>query len=123
MLTKLWKSLIYALKGVQYGFVTRKNMTVFGCVGMLVAALLIWLGTSKIKFAIIMASWMLVIIIEITNTAIEKVIDTIHPGYSKDIGHAKDVMAGAVFISLITAICTTILMIWDPLIAKIMRIM
>jgi diacylglycerol kinase len=122
VIKKLWKSLIYALNGVKYGFITRKNMTVFLCVAMLVAVLIIWLGTSKIKFAIIMAAWILVIIIEITNTAIEKVIDTLHPEYSKGMGHAKDVMAGAVFIALLSAICVTLLMVWDPLMEKIIQL-
>jgi diacylglycerol kinase len=113
---------MYALHGISYGFVTRKNMTLFLCFAILVASLLIWLGTSKIKFAIIMTAWILIIIMEITNTAIEKIIDTLHPEYSKGIGHAKDMMSGAVFLAMIAAFCVTLLMVWDPLVAKITKL-
>ena len=83
MFKKVWNGFLYAAKGIVYGFYTRKNMSVFLGVAVLMAALLFWLGTSKIKFTIIMASWMLVIIMEITNTAVEKILDTLYPAFSK----------------------------------------
>jgi diacylglycerol kinase (ATP) len=119
---KVWDSFIYAAKGIVYGFYTRKNMGVFLSVAIIVALLLIWLGTSKIKFTIIMVSWMLVIILEITNTAIEKIIDTLHPGFNEGMGRAKDMMAGAVLIAIFTASVVTVLMIWDPLTAKLLSV-
>ncbi|HRU40176.1 MAG TPA: diacylglycerol kinase [Candidatus Goldiibacteriota bacterium] len=121
-LLRVKNALIYAVKGIGYGFYSRKNMTVFLTVAVLVAVLLTWLGTSKIKFTIILASWLLVIIMEITNSAIEKIIDTLHPSYSEGIGHAKDMMAGAVFIALLAAIIVTLLMIWDPLVYKLFKV-
>jgi diacylglycerol kinase (ATP) len=122
MLKKVWNGFIYAAKGIVYGFYTRKNMSVFLGVALIVAAMLFWLGTSKIKFTIIMASWMLVIIMEITNTAIEKIIDTLHPAFSEGIGRAKDMMAGAVFLAIMSASTVTLLMIWYPLVTKLFNI-
>ncbi|MCE5299324.1 MAG: diacylglycerol kinase [Spirochaetia bacterium] len=116
---KIVNALGYAIKGVWYGFYSRKNITVFSLVAALIAVLLIWLGTSMVKFAIIMLAWMLVIIVEITNTAVEKVIDTLHPQFSEDIGHAKDMMAGAVFMAILTAVLTTAFMLLTPFIEKI----
>ena len=118
---KIWNALTYAIKGVWYGFYTRKNITLFLIIALLVAVLLTWLGTSLIRFSIIMCSWMLVMIIEIVNTAVEKVIDTLHPDYSEGIGHAKDMLAGAVFIAILTAGLITLFMIWAPLIQKLER--
>jgi diacylglycerol kinase (ATP) len=122
MFKKVWNGFIFAANGIVYGFVTRKNMSVFLGVAIVVAAMLFWLGTSKIKFTIIMASWMLVIIMEITNTAIEKIIDTLHPGFSEGMGRAKDMMAGAVFLAIMAAGIVTVLMIWDPLVVKLFNI-
>ena len=121
-LKKVWNALVYAVNGIGYGFISRKNVTVFVTVAVLVAILLFWLGTSKIKFSIIMAAWLLTIIMEITNSAIEKIIDTLHPHYSEGIGHAKDMMAGAVLVAIVSAIAVTVLMIWDPLITKLFNI-
>jgi diacylglycerol kinase (ATP) len=119
---KIWNATTYASKGIVYGFYSRKNMTVFLITTLLVAVLLIWLRTTKVKFAMIIVAWLLVIIIEITNTAIEKIIDTLHPSFSEGIGNAKDMMAGAVFIALISAIVVTLLMIWDPLMYKLFHL-
>jgi diacylglycerol kinase (ATP) len=119
---KIWNAFTYAAKGIVYGFYSRKNMTIFLVVAVLVAILLLWLKTTKIKFAIIMAAWMLVIIMEISNTAVEKIVDTLHPKFSEGIGRAKDMMAGAVFIAIVSAIAVTLLMIWDPLVNKIFNI-
>ena len=122
MLNKFWKSLKYALNGVRFGFYSKKNMAALCIAAAILAFVLIWLGTSKIKFAIIMAAWIVVIIVEIINTAVETVIDSLHPGFDKNMGRAKDMMAGAVFLSLSSAIMLSVLMIWDPLVIKIAKL-
>lgn len=121
MIKKFWKSLKYALNGVRFGFYSRKNVAALTITAVLLAVLLIWLGTSKIKFAIIMAAWITVVIVEIINTAVETVIDALHPGFSKNMGRAKDMLAGAVFLSLVSAIMLSVLMIWDPLVIKLIK--
>jgi len=118
----IWNAFTYAVKGIVYGFYSRKNITVFLITTLLVAVLLNWLRTTKIKFALIMAAWLLVIIMEISNTAVEKIVDTLHPNFSEGIGRAKDMMAGAVFIAIISAITVTLLMIWDPLMYKLFHL-
>ena len=40
---------------------------------------------------------------EIFNTAIEKLMDKLHPGLDPDVGIIKDLAAGAVLVSSITA--------------------
>ena len=122
MLIKFWKSLKYALNGVKLGFYSRKNVAALSITAVLLAVLLIWLGTSKIRFAIIMAAWITVVIVEIINTAVESVIDALHPGFSMNMGRAKDMMAGAVFLTLFSATMLSFLMIWDPLVLKLAKI-
>ncbi len=122
MLVKFWKSLKYALNGVRFGFYSRKNVAALTITAVLLAGLLIWLGTSKIRFAIIMVAWITVVIVEIVNTAVETVIDALHPGFDKTMGRAKDMMAGAVFLSLFSATMLSFLMIWDPLILKLTKL-
>jgi len=47
--------------------------------------------------------------IEITNTAIEKLLDITKPENSKAIEYIKDAMAGAVLITAIIALAVTVL--------------
>lgn len=46
----------------------------------------------------------LVLVAESLNTAIEKIADFIHPEYHKQIGHIKDISAGAAFFAAIFAV-------------------
>lgn len=43
----------------------------------------------------------LVLVAESLNTAIEKIADFVHPDYHKQIGHIKDISAGAAFFAAI----------------------
>ena len=46
----------------------------------------------------------LILVAESLNTAIEKIADFVHPEYHKQIGHIKDISAGAAFFAAIFAI-------------------
>ncbi|MHB1148488.1 MAG: diacylglycerol kinase [Lutibacter sp.] len=46
----------------------------------------------------------LILVAESLNTAIEKMVDFNHPEYHKQIGHIKDISAGAVFFAAIIAV-------------------
>jgi diacylglycerol kinase (ATP) len=47
--------------------------------------------------------------VEGLNTAVEKVADFIHPEYHEKIGFIKDIAAGAVFFSALTAVAVGLL--------------
>jgi diacylglycerol kinase (ATP) len=51
----------------------------------------------------------LVMSVEGLNTAVEKVADFIHPEYHEKIGFIKDIAAGAVFFSALTAVAVGLL--------------
>lgn len=46
----------------------------------------------------------LILVAESLNTAIEKLADFVHPEYHKQIGHIKDISAGAAFFAALIAI-------------------
>jgi len=119
ILNKLIRSAVYAFRGLWYGFYTRKNLSVFLVVGVILAVLLICLGTTKIRFAVILFSWVLVIIVEVINTAMEKFVDIYSPGYHRGLGLVKDIMSGAVFLSIINASAISVILMWDPLVSKL----
>lgn len=51
----------------------------------------------------------LVLSLELVNTAIEYLADTLHPERAKGIGLAKDAAAGAVFIAALAAACVGVI--------------
>jgi diacylglycerol kinase (ATP) len=60
--------------------------------------------------AIVALAVALVLALELFNAALEYLIDHLHPGLAKEIGHAKDAAAGAVLLCSIGAVCVGALM-------------
>lgn len=69
-----------------------------------VIAVLCWLRPAPHWWAILLAVTGLVLAAELLNTALERVIDHLHPDYHPIIKMAKDCAAGAVLIAALTAI-------------------
>ncbi|MFP4465777.1 MAG: diacylglycerol kinase, partial [Candidatus Goldiibacteriota bacterium] len=116
---KLTKSFFYAFRGVWWGFATRKNLFVFTLVALLVFPILKILHLSKGETAVIMLAWLVVIVVEIVNTSIEQMVDVVHPDFHEGFGLVKDIAAGAVLFSIVSAIIVSLLIIWDPMMLKL----
>ena len=63
--------------------------------------LALWLTADKVERSLLIASVVLVFIVELLNTAVECAIDRIGPEYHELSGLAKDVGSAAVLVSLL----------------------
>ncbi|MCL4720682.1 MAG: diacylglycerol kinase [Gammaproteobacteria bacterium] len=68
--------------------------------------LALWLGQTPVERLLLAGSWLLVMIVEILNTAIEATVDRISDDYHQLSGQAKDLGSAAVFLSLVLAALT-----------------
>jgi diacylglycerol kinase (ATP) len=75
------------------------------------APLALWLGSSGLERAVLLASLLLVLIVELINTAVESTIDRIGPERHLLSGRAKDLASAAVFIALINAVLVWLLIL------------
>jgi diacylglycerol kinase (ATP) len=66
----------------------------------------IWLGRNGIERALLLGSVLLVLVVEILNSAIEAVVDRVGLERHELSGLAKDMGSAAVFLSLVTAAIT-----------------
>ena len=73
--------------------------------------LAIYLGESSIEIAIMIGSVILVMIVEILNSAIEAVVDRIGMERHKLSGRAKDMGSAAVFLALVNVVVMWTLML------------
>ncbi|MDH3614463.1 MAG: diacylglycerol kinase [Gammaproteobacteria bacterium] len=64
----------------------------------------VWLGRTPVEWAILFTSLLLVLIVELLNSAIEAAIDRHGDEHHELSGRAKDFGSGAVFISLVIVI-------------------
>ena len=77
------------------------------------APLAFWLGTSAEQRAILMISCLLVVIIELLNSAVEAVVDRIGSEHHELSGRAKDMGSAAVFIGLMQVLLCWGLIAWQ----------
>lgn len=78
---------------------------------MLPAAL--WLGNSGIERALLVGSLLLVLIVELINSAIEAVVDRVGVEHHTLAGRAKDIGSAAVFLALMNVLAVWCLLLWE----------
>jgi diacylglycerol kinase (ATP) len=71
--------------------------------GIVLMPLALWLGQSSTERLLLVASWLVVMIVEILNTAVEATVDRISDDNHPLSGQAKDLGSAAVFLSLVLA--------------------
>ena len=73
---------------------------------LVMAPLGLWLGDNGIERALLVGSLLVVLIVELLNSAVESVVDRISTDRHKLSGRAKDQGSAAVFVSLmLVALC------------------
>ena len=72
----------------------------------------VWLGATGVEKALLVSSVLLVLIVELLNTAIEKLCDHLSPALSNQIKVVKDLGSAAVFVALVLAAAIWLLTVW-----------
>jgi diacylglycerol kinase (ATP) len=80
---------------------------------VVVVPLGLWLGRSGIEKALLVAPMLLVLIVELLNSAIEAAIDRIGPEHHQLSGLAKDIGSAAVFLSILLLVTVWALVLMD----------
>jgi undecaprenol kinase len=101
---KFFRSFHYALRGLVRLIKTEQNAKVH-----LVATILVGIGCIAFRLthtdvAVVFFSVVLVFAVEIINTAVEKLLDVVHPENHDQIGFVKDALAGSVLIAALIAL-------------------
>ena len=100
-----------ARKGFRLVLKSEMNIRVHIVIAFLVMIFAYLLNFSAIEFCLVLFAIVIVIVSEMLNTAIEFTLDSIyHNRYSRMVGMAKDISAGAVmFASIVASIIGVIL--------------
>lgn len=89
------------------------RLELFALIFMVPAAL--WLGDSGVEYALLLGSLLLVLIVELLNSAIEVIVDRISIDHHILSGRAKDIGSAAVFMTLILVAVVWAALIVDKL--------
>ena len=97
------KSYRYAAKGVKYTLTTQVNIWIHLLIATVVLVLAYLLHFTTNQFLILIVTIGFVVVAELYNTAIEEMTNLLSPEYNQQAGVVKDIAAGAVLVSAITA--------------------
>ena len=107
----------YSMKGLRAAF---KHESAFRQETALLVVLLpiaILLGQTIVDYSILIGSLLLVIIVELLNSAVEAVVDRVGDEHHELAGRAKDIGSAAVFVSLVNVV-----VIWSMYVYQYFRI-
>ena len=95
---RLLRSATHAVRGIFFTLKSERNFQVETCVALLVLLLMAWLPLSRLEAVALILTIVLVLALELVNTAVERVMDILKPRVHPYARVIKDVMAGAVFL-------------------------
>jgi diacylglycerol kinase (ATP) len=79
--------------------------------------LALWLGQGGVERALLVGSLLLVLLVELINSALEAVVDRVGVEHHELSGRAKDIGSAAVFIALTNVAVVWGLLLWERLVA------
>ena len=114
-LRRLIRAAGYSLQGLAATF---RHETAFKqevALTVVLVPLALWLGQTGLEQALLITVWMLVLLFELINSAIEAVVDRIGPEQHELSGRAKDIGSAAVLVAIINAIIVWLLVLQDQI--------
>ncbi|WP_439238992.1 diacylglycerol kinase [Lonepinella sp. BR2919] len=110
-LTHLINSTRYSLQGLKSAV---KNEAAFRhelFLGIFIVPLAFWLGNGKFEIALMLGAYLIVLVTELLNSAVECAIDRIGTERHELSGRAKDQGSAAVFMAIVNFVVVWALMI------------
>lgn len=99
-LDRIWYAAGYSLAGLRAGW-DEPAFRQEAIAAIVLIPLGLWLGRTWVEAALLTGSVLLVMIVELLNTAVESAIDRIGPEHHELSGRAKDMGSAAVLLSLL----------------------
>jgi diacylglycerol kinase (ATP) len=103
---RLYKAAGYSLAGLRSAFRYEQAFRLEIYLSIILIPLAIWWANSPVELVLLIGSWVMVMIVELLNSAIEAIVDRIGPEMHELSGRAKDIGSAAVMISVLLSLFT-----------------
>lgn len=112
-----WRHLVhstrYSFKGLRAAWFNEAAFRQELVLCLVLLPLAWWVGDGPVEWILLVGSCLLVLIVELLNSAIESVVDRIGTEHHELSGRAKDIGSAAVMLSLFAAGMTWGLLAWQ----------
>ena len=96
---RAWQAFLWSMQGLRATWAVESSFRLEVYLFVVLAPLAAWLGQSGVERAILVSSMVVVLIVEVLNSALEAVVDRWGPEHNELAGRAKDMGSAAVFLS------------------------
>ena len=112
-LRRLWDATGYSIQGLKAAWVNEAAFRQELLLVMVLLPVACWLGTTTTQRALLIFSLLLILIVELLNSAVETIVDRIGFEHHELSGRAKNLGSAAVLASLIAAVVVWGLAAWE----------
>ncbi|WP_275655663.1 diacylglycerol kinase [Agaribacterium haliotis] len=99
--TRIYKAAYYSYRGLRLALCSESAFQQELVLALLLVPLAFWLDVTAVERVLLIGAIVLVLIVELLNTAVEAVVDRVGFEYHKLAGQAKDLGSAAVLVSLL----------------------
>lgn len=106
-LRRIFKATVWSVQGLRAAWLHESSFRLEVYLLCMFAPLALWLGDDGVERALMLGSCLLVLAVELLNSAIEAVIERYGPEFHELAGRAKDMGSAAVFVTMLN-----VLLVW-----------
>lgn len=109
---KIHKSFKHAYRGLRYSILYERNFQIELVIALVVFALILIFRVKNWEAIVLILMIMIVLIFELINTVLERIVDIIKPRIHPYARLVKDVMAAVVLISAVVAVAVGVIIFY-----------
>ena len=96
---RAWQAFLWSMQGLRATWAVESSFRLEVYLFVVLAPLAAWLGQTGVERALLVGSLLLVLTVEVLNSALEAVVDRWGPEHHELAGRAKDMGSAAVFLA------------------------
>ena len=100
----MFQATVWSCQGLRAAWLHESSFRLEVYLLVVLAPLAIWLGADGVERALLLGSCLLVLAVELLNSAIEAVIERYGPEFHELAGRAKDMGSAAVFVTMVNVV-------------------
>ncbi|WP_213435555.1 MULTISPECIES: diacylglycerol kinase [Lysobacteraceae] len=104
---RILKATVWSMQGLRAAWLHESSFRLEVYLFLVFCPLGLWLGATGVERALLVGSCLLVMAVELLNSAIEAVIERYGPEFHELAGRAKDMGSAAVFLTMLN-----VLLVW-----------
>ena len=114
---RIFRAFFYSMAGLKSALTHEAAFRQDMMMGIVLVPLSLWLPFEPMTKVLLNVIWLLLLVTELLNSAIEAIVDMTSPGYHELAKRAKDMGSAAVFIMLTALTIAWVVALW-PIVVK-----